>query len=64
MINEARLDAVIAELRMELDRVDRAIVVFEKLAVEKKVCRTRTPRARLKATPPPTGSRRTAAPPA
>ena len=32
MINETRLDSVISELRQELDRIDRAILVFEKMA--------------------------------
>jgi hypothetical protein len=41
MINETDLDVVIAELRVELDRIDRAIVVFEKLALQKKAPRRR-----------------------
>ena len=44
MINEAKLDSVITELRMELDRIDRAILVFEKMAIEKGACRNRNSR--------------------
>jgi hypothetical protein len=39
MINEIDLDTVISELRVELDRIDRAIVVFERLSTEKKPSR-------------------------
>jgi hypothetical protein len=39
MINEIDLDIVISELRVELDRIDRAILVFERLALEKKPAR-------------------------
>jgi hypothetical protein len=45
MINETNLDGVIAELRVELDRIDRAIVVFEKLASQKKAPRRKSYRA-------------------
>lgn len=41
MINEIDIDSVISELRVELDRIDRAILVFEKLALEKKASRRR-----------------------
>ena len=39
MINETDLDIVISELRVELDRIDRAILVFERLALDKKARR-------------------------
>jgi hypothetical protein len=45
MINETDLDTVISELRLELDRVDRAILVFERLASEKKTSRRRPTQA-------------------
>jgi len=45
MINETDLDTVISELRLELDRVDRAILVFERLASEKKTNRRKPFRA-------------------
>ena len=51
MINETDLDVVISELRIELDRIDRAILVFERLALEEKPGRraaARTGSARLK----------------
>jgi hypothetical protein len=51
MINEIDLDIVISELRGELDRIDRAILVFERLALEKKPVRraiSRTGSVRLK----------------
>jgi len=44
MINESNLDNVISELRVELDRIDRAILVFERLALEKKVRRRKASR--------------------
>jgi hypothetical protein len=37
MLKQMDFEAVISHLRSELDRVERAIVVFE--ALEKKVCR-------------------------
>ena len=39
MINETDLDTVISELRVELERIDRAILVFERMALEKKARR-------------------------
>jgi hypothetical protein len=54
MINETDLDTVISELRVELDRVDRAIQVFERLASSKKAARrkrTGTGSGRLKRPP-------------
>lgn len=44
MMNETDLDTVISELRLELDRVDRAILVFERLASEKKTNRRKPSR--------------------
>ncbi len=45
MMNETDLDTMISELRLELDRVDRAILVFERLASEKKTNRHKPSRA-------------------
>ena len=36
LINEADLDAVISELRVGLDQIDQAILIFERLASKKK----------------------------
>ena len=44
MINENDLNIVISELRVELDRIDRAILVFERLALEKKTARRKRSR--------------------
>lgn len=43
MIKETDLDIIISELRIELDRIDRAIQVFERLALDKTTCRRRKP---------------------
>jgi hypothetical protein len=45
MINDTDIDLVISDLRMELDRIDRAILVFEKLASEKNSRRRKPSRA-------------------
>jgi hypothetical protein len=45
MIDETDLDRVISSLRLELDRVDKAIVVFERLASQKKTDRRKHSRA-------------------
>ena len=46
MISETKLDSVLSELRAELDRIDQAILVFEKLALEKRTSRERPSRQR------------------
>ncbi|HEV3331221.1 MAG TPA: hypothetical protein VG096_09585 [Bryobacteraceae bacterium] len=51
MFNEADLAAMISGLRLELGQIDRAILVFEDLASQKKPCRSkpsRTSPVRLK----------------